>query len=1279
LAAGRRTAVALFTLALICAFEVLVLTAARKGASATDCSLRRVSDFRSAMEQRRRRDAYFAGRRGLWFGMPQHAFRRAIYLTRRTGLLAPSRAMAPQSATPLEGENGSDPPGGFAWNFIGPEPILDALANFGGTFAGAGFDATGRIAAIAADSSTPGRIFVGAANGGVWMSTDDGASFRAIGDSLPSLAIGAIALDSVNTDPPTIYVGTGEGNSSADSYYGIGIFRSADLGANWSDITFGMLDRSAIAKLALDLSKSPPVVFAAASGGFSASRADAGVFVGDPSKWGIWRTSDGGSTWLHIAALLCGPSANSPCPVSDAAVDPQNPSNVYIAVGGVDVFVSTDGGDSYTPACFTNDSPCTFPQVVGQMGRQSIAVGPPASRAPLNCSQGSARCGVVYAMLGAPDGKEYFGFFMSTDGGATWASRNVPSWLNPEDGVSIDGTSSRHLSQSDYDQVLMVDNADSSGQTVLFGGVGIYESTDAGSTWSFLARNGGTHSDQHALAIGPDQNTVYVGNDGGAYTFSLSAIRAGVATFSSLNAALPVAQIQAIGPHPTDNTRLLAGFQDNGTSLFSGAVGWNQVETGEGGFTLFDRSNPSLAYHTFATTDHGPSVSRSTDGGQTWDFSDPSDSLDSLLNATRDTGANLYPPLAGDPSISGRVLFGAHGVYISTDAMMTWQAQESADLTAGCADGTCALEDIEFFPGNHAIAWAVAMANAKGFPFRLWNTTEADCPDQPSCARGQGKPAIWNDLTAALPFDPAVTQATGISLDPANAKIAYLSLSGFSLMTGVGHVFQTMDFGTSWHEADGAGGSSPLPDVPVLRLLVDSSDASGSTVYAATDIGVYRSTDSGNDWSGFILGVFPQVPAFDIEQNLNGTIFVGTHGRGVFQLVKPSTSPTPSPSMTLASTPTTTATASSTATATPSITATRTGTATATPTGTPSATATRTATASATAKLTATPSATPTATATASATSTPTPSPTPTPTSTATATPSASASSTPTRSATAGGTPTATTTATTTATRTATSAPTPTATLAATSTPTQTAAPTASATPSTTATATFTATPKPTAVRARVSVHPNSLRFGGQIVLGSLGVASKPRNLTIVNAKNRRQTQPVMIEGIGTKGDFSVPPNSCIGPLMPGAQCVVPVTFTPTHAGRRSGILRIIGKARNLPRKILLVGTGVRGKLALSPRKLNFSTVSTGHTSIPRDVTLTNPNAVMISLDGFKTSAGFEIVTNTCGKSLDPDGGRCSLSIAFNPKKRGFHVGAVWIRDDAAGSPQRVRLTGSGR
>jgi hypothetical protein len=806
--------------------------------------------------QRHARARYWALRRGLQFGVPKGAYADAVARMRAMEASAASSTASPSTT----------------WTFIGPQPIKDAQPNFAEPIpGGANYDATGRVTSVAVDPVS-GDIFVGAASGGVWRSAGDGSMFAPITDLLPTQVIGAIAIDS-KTNPSTIYVATGEANASGDSYYGQGIFRSTDLGASWSALgPPGTFDRVSFAKLAIDNShepQKPPTIFAAAARGFIAGRADPDFGATDPTKAGLWRSTDGGKTWGHYSAgtFGCGmkpaPSKN-PCSAKDVAIDPNGPNSVYVSIEFAGLFHSIDGGKTWLPVpeCFINGLACV-PPGLNNLSRVSVAIAklPPET---------------VYAMVGAPDGNEYVGFFKSTDGGLTWTRESVPSFGNG--GVAMDGTNPNNFSQSDYDQALLIDPSDSTGDTVIFGGVGIYESTDSGADWSFLAQNGGTHSDQHALTIASDNDTAYLGNDGGAFSFKLSQISGGIASFTSLNATIGAAQIQGIGPHPTDDNKAIAGTQDNGTVLFTGSPGWESVETGDAGFALFDQSDPNFAYHTFAS-DPLPELSMSTDGGNTWDSVDPTNSIDDLIFSGTDPGPGFYPPLASDPAVKHRVLFGTHFIYVSTDGMSTWQQQEKTDLTGGCQDGTCALQDIEFAPSDHSRAWALSMqalSENSTVPFRLFRTTQANLDSG----------ARWTDVTANTHVNAKTNQATGIAVDPNNANVAWLSISGFKAVTRTGHIFRTTNFGSSWTKADGKG-KGALPDVPVLRVLVDRTDVTGKTAYAATDIGVFRTTDAGNSWQPFNVDTIPAVPVFDIEQNQNGLIFAGTHGRGAFSIPAP--------------------------------------------------------------------------------------------------------------------------------------------------------------------------------------------------------------------------------------------------------------------------------------------------------------------------------------------------------------------------------------------------------
>lgn len=828
-------------------------------------------------QQRKQRDHYFSDRLGLQFGVPEGARESAILATG-----------AAEPASAREFGNTSSP----AWTAIGPLPLVGNQANFGGVLFGPTFAATGRVSAIAADKQASGRIFVGAANGGVWMSTNGGLTYKQIFQTQPTQAIGAIALDPVHTTPTTIYVATGEANGS-DSYYGQGIFKSTNLGASWTRIGGTTFDHASFARLAIDTSRNPPHLFAAVGGGASLGRADPIFEETTRSKFGLWRSLDGGKTWTQYPLTTFSPPGmtggcelgNStpavPCPAEDVVIDPKAPKNIYAQIEFDDVFRSTDGGNTWKPMCFTNDSPCTFPNGLGNMDRASLAVSPSAS-------------GTVYAMIGDPNSASYAAFAKSTNSGTTWSipfdsigkpivpqkifgscSFDADHCPMPTDTcTAIDGGCPNNFSQSSYDQFLIVDPANTS--HVSFGGVGLYDSSNSGKSWNFLPTNGGTHSDQHAVTYDPFKNRVYLGNDGGAYSFNYA-----TRTFTTLSAGFDAVQIQGIGPHPTNNTRMLAGLQDNGTILYTGTNQWRAVETGDGGFALFDRVNPNhFAYHTFATDGTVLTFAASSDGGTTWTQL-PFD----VGAGFGDKGLAFYPPLAPDPGQAKRILTGGHFAYaidVVQDKIFRLSTQ---DLTGGCPDGACAIQDIEYAstgPTDRSKAWSLSMRSGFGcgsggrLPcgFRVFNTTKVNL----------NSGVIWTNVTGKLGFNTANTQATGIATDVRNDNHAVLTISGFTAATGIGHVFQTLDFGAHWTRIDGQGGPSPFPDVPALRPLIDRRDSTGKTILVGTDIGVFRTTNGGVTWFAFNLGTIPADPVFDIEQNNLGTIFAGTHGRGAFRL-----------------------------------------------------------------------------------------------------------------------------------------------------------------------------------------------------------------------------------------------------------------------------------------------------------------------------------------------------------------------------------------------------------
>ncbi|MGH2487940.1 MAG: WD40/YVTN/BNR-like repeat-containing protein, partial [Ktedonobacterales bacterium] len=252
----------------------------------------------------------------------------------------PSAAQLPATNHPVAagGVGGSTPqaPSGN-WHPIGPAPINVGYTTY-----------SGRVSALAVDPTTSGAsttIYLGAAGGGVWKSVNNGVSWGPLTDGQQSLAIGAIALDPNNSQ--IVYVGTGEPNQSADSYFGDGILKSTNGGATWTlegQAFFG--DRvNAIQKIIVNPRDSSQI-FVAYTSGFALS-------------------TDGGVTYTLISSGI--PTNYA---VDDLGINPTtNPVTLYATVRANGMYESTTGGTSW--AALTTGLP-----TAGNWYRSALAVAP---------------------------------------------------------------------------------------------------------------------------------------------------------------------------------------------------------------------------------------------------------------------------------------------------------------------------------------------------------------------------------------------------------------------------------------------------------------------------------------------------------------------------------------------------------------------------------------------------------------------------------------------------------------------------------------------------------------------------------------------------------------------------------------------------------------------------------------------------------------------------------------------------------------------------------------
>lgn len=167
----------------------------------------------------------------------------------------------------------------------------------------------GRVTDTEVNPNNPLEMVVAFASGGVWYTQNNGQSFRAIFDHQHSITVGDIAVNWTNF---TIWVGTGECNSSRSSYAGTGIYKSSDTGKTWKHT--GLEESHHIAKLLINPGN-PQIIYAAVLGHLYTSNEERGVF----------KTSDGGESWQRVLFV------NKDCGAIDLTFDPSNSETVVAA------------------------------------------------------------------------------------------------------------------------------------------------------------------------------------------------------------------------------------------------------------------------------------------------------------------------------------------------------------------------------------------------------------------------------------------------------------------------------------------------------------------------------------------------------------------------------------------------------------------------------------------------------------------------------------------------------------------------------------------------------------------------------------------------------------------------------------------------------------------------------------------------------------------------------------------------------------------------------------
>jgi uncharacterized repeat protein (TIGR01451 family) len=738
-----------------------------------------------------------------------------------------------------------------SWSDIGPHPVRQL-----GRTTVSRQSVTGRISALAV--STSGMIYAGGAQGGLWRYDPGTGQWTSLTDNLPTLAVGAVALAPHHEN--IIYLATGEGDLSGDSYTGDGIWKSTDSGATWVHISGAKFIGATVSRLVVDPSNPNKVYIATIRGRGGIRR----VTPPTNQTWGVYRSVNGGKYWQLLKGTK-DPNHGA----TDVELDPNHPGVLYATFWNDGLYKSNSGGTGW----------------VSLNSKLAGAISP----AP---DFSASRMSITTADLGSAT-RIYAGFdwynstngahrasrlFRSDNGGATWVST----------GYAPAGTVDSVLNYCDiqctYDNVVEVDP--SNPNTVYAAGEynyafelgGIYRSTDAGATWKTLGVD--LHPDFHALAFQPGApNHIVIGNDGGVWDSTTRGGRNGAGDLSSdppqwnnlNNGGLSIAQFDSIdfaNAAQGDDTVFWGGTQDNGTQArFFGDSRWYDMTSGDGGQVVVDHSNDNFVFGTYYNLTGLYRFQNGAALDQVWNNANIMNGID------LSDRSEFYIPLVQNEGNTQQLFTATQRVYRSDNAEAPVPADVqwrpiSDDLTSGCTGSAS--------NGGRACVIS-ALGVSDGGTGGYAGTEEGWVWSADNATTSTGN-ANWvrNDAAGnVLPGRPV----TSFAVDRSDWRTAFVSFAGYNPATPghAGHVFKTTDGGQTWTNVTGN-----LPDNPVNSLELDPSDP--NTVFAGTDVGSFVTHDGGTSWN--LLGTgMPRVAIWQQSYDPSrGLLVAGTHGRGAWTL-----------------------------------------------------------------------------------------------------------------------------------------------------------------------------------------------------------------------------------------------------------------------------------------------------------------------------------------------------------------------------------------------------------
>ncbi|ESP94457.1 rhombosortase-dependent cadherin domain-containing protein [Pseudoalteromonas luteoviolacea] len=659
--------------------------------------------------------------------------------------------------------------------------------------------------------------------GGVWKTTDAGASWQPLSDLATNLAVTTLTFDPSNAD--ILYAGTGEGLFNFDALRGDGLFKSEDAGMTWTQIssTASNTNFQYVNKIKFSQNESNTIYAA--------------------TRTGVHKSTDGGTSW-ETKFVPQGTSVGC----TDLTV---------LSQSGTDVLLTACGSFNAGGVHRSSDAAETWSQVIAgtEQGRTTIAVAPSDNN-------------IIYALAANRNDHGMDSVYKSTDMGVNWTQTVTKNTADSFTRLLLSNTyfglldqctggTPQFFNQGWYDNIIAVDplNPD----VVWTGGIDVFRSDDGAQTfvptsiwWLNPTNPQYAHADQHEIVFHPDYNgttntTMFVANDGGIQkTDNALSGRLTVSevcgnstadptqrvSWSTLNNGYAVTQFYH-GTVKPNGTSYFGGTQDNGTlvGVDNGFNSWVEILGGDGGWTAIDPTNADIMFGEFTRL----SLQKSTDGGQ---------SFSSAVNGiTGDNGFPFITRFEMAPSNPQVLWIGGSQLWRTDDQAANWSAASAA------LDGS--VYSIGIAPNTET---AVAAGTDNGAIYVSYQADQATTTSS------------WTTATV----QSGVT-ISSVAFDPTDNQIIYATVSNFDAT----HVWKTTDGGQNWQASD-----TGLPNIPAMTIAVDPNNT--QRLFVGTDLGVFVSTDGGQNWMADGLGLAnTNIAKLAIKGN---ELFAFTHGRSAYKV-----------------------------------------------------------------------------------------------------------------------------------------------------------------------------------------------------------------------------------------------------------------------------------------------------------------------------------------------------------------------------------------------------------